>query len=82
MDELHHSDIVTHALIRYSRDWSRNPDEIENELRRGAGQRALGAVVPPRQLEPPQPGTKPYEGPERRSKTAITDTGKDKFQGF
>jgi amino acid transporter len=85
MEELHHSDIVTHALIRYSRDWTRNADEIENELRRGAGQRSVGAVAPPRQLEPPRPGTKPYEGPERRSKsgkTAITDTGKDKFQGF
>jgi hypothetical protein len=81
MEELHHHDILTHALIRYSRDWTRNPDEIENELRRGAGQRAVSGA-PPKQLEPPKPGTKPYEVPDRRAKTGVTDTGKDKFQGF
>jgi hypothetical protein len=82
MEELHHHDILTHALIRYSRDWTRNPDEIENELRRGAGQRAVGSGAPPKQLEPPRPGAKPYEGPDRRAKTGVTDTGKDTFQGF
>jgi hypothetical protein len=81
MEKLHHHDILTHALIRYSRDWTRNPDEIENELRRGAGQRPKGSSAPPKQLEPPRPGSKPYEGPDRRT-TGITDTGKDKFQGF
>ena len=80
MEDLHHHDILTHALIRYNRDWTRNPDEIENELRRGAGQRPL-AGAPPKQLEPPKLGTKPYEGPDRRT-TGITDTGKDKIQGF
>jgi hypothetical protein len=81
MEKLHHHDILTHSLIRYSRDWTRNPDEIENELRRGAGQRPMGSSAPPKQLEPPRPGSKPYEGPDRRT-TGITDTGKDKFQGF
>jgi hypothetical protein len=81
MEKLHHHDILTHALIRYSRDWTRVPEEIENELRRGAGQRPLGTHAPPKQLEPPKAGAKPYEGPDRRT-TGITDTGKDKFQGF
>jgi hypothetical protein len=83
MEDLHHHDILTHALTRYHRDWARDSDEIENEMRRGAGKRTGIASVPPRQLEPPKPGSRPYEGPERRHKTtSVTDPSKDKFQGF
>lgn len=83
MEDLHHNDIVTHALTRYNRDWTRDSDEIENEMRRGAGRRVGVSAVPPRQLEPPKPGTKPYEGPDRRTRTtSVTDPAKDKFQGF
>ena len=84
MEDLHHHDIITHALTRYNRDWTRDADEIENEMRRGAGRRVGVSGVPPRQLEPPKPGAKPYEGPERRTRrtTSVTDPSKDKFQGF
>jgi hypothetical protein len=81
MEDLHHHDILTHALTRYNRDWSRDPNEIENELRRGAGRRFGISPAPPKQLEPPKPGTEPYEGPDRR-RTSVTDPSKDTFQGF
>jgi hypothetical protein len=77
---IHHSDLVTLALTRLSRDYARDPDEIHNELLKGAGKQIGG--LPPRQLTPPQAGAKPYEGPDRRKRHSVTDPSKDKFQGF
>lgn len=73
MEDLHHSDVVTLALTRLSRDYGRSPEEVEHEL-------ALGLCKPGRPLATKK--TQKYIGPAPIGEPRAPEEDKDKKDGF